>query len=87
MVFDLSGDTEYAGGDKAYDPEAFAILGEDPSKRDQYSKTFRKEDGLYEAVMYNSAIHYPGEDGSWIEVDNTLKAVKDDKGGTPVPDQ
>ena len=52
------------------------IVSEVKSKRDEYTKVYKKVDGSYTAVVSASPIHYK-ENGKWKDIDNSLleKAV------------
>ena len=52
-------------------PSEIPILFEDESKRDAYTKHFRKLDGSYEVSIYNEPVHYL-ENNEWKEIDNSL---------------
>ncbi len=55
-----------------YELDTSNIVGEIVEGREKYVKRFRLADGVNQAVVYDSAVHYPKEDGTWAEVDNTL---------------
>ena len=46
------------------------ILGEVESERTANSKTFYLSDGSYAVATYTEVIHYEGEDGSFVQIDN-----------------
>lgn len=52
------------------------IIGEIEEERDEYSKTFRLENGNKLLVEYSVPIHYKDDQENWLNYDNTLK---DDK--------
>ena len=52
------------------------IIGEVTEKRTEYSKEFLLSDGSMVAAVYADPIHYE-EDGTWQEIDNTLKVNKE----------
>ena len=56
--------------DEGEEPERPDIVGEEEALRGQGEKHFRLSDGTYLAATYGSPIHYLGEDGSWVEIDN-----------------
>ena len=56
-----------------------ALLEEDVAKRSAYEKHFRGENGRYTAFSYDEPIHKE-VNGKWVEVDNTLKTVRDETG-------
>jgi len=61
--------------------EGTHIVGEEESLRDEYSKTFQRDDGLYTTVMYAAPLHYLDETTEeWVEIDNTLKEETDEDG-------
>lgn len=49
------------------------IVGEEDALREESVKHFRLQDGGYMLVEYETAVHYQTADGSWEEIDNTLK--------------
>ena len=55
--------------------EPATILGENTSKRTEFSKEYRLSNGLNLAVVYPVAVHYQ-KDGQWEDIDTTL-TVKD----------
>ena len=62
--------TNEASNEITVEPE---IIGEDTSKREESVKHFRMSDGTFLAVSYSQPIHYRTENGSWQDIDNTLK--------------
>ena len=57
--------------------EAPALLYEDESRRDEYTKHFVMSDGTVNAVMYPEPVHYKGDENKkWEEIDNTLEYDK-----------
>ena len=52
------------------------IVAEDISKRSESEKHFRKQDGSYEVVLYDGAVHYKDGD-EWKDIDNSLDYDKD----------
>ena len=61
--------------------EGTHILGEDENLRDECSKTFQRDDGLYTTVMYARPLHYLDEKTEkWMEIDNTLQEEKNGRG-------
>ena len=52
-------------------------LNEEKDKRSEYSKTYQKENGMYEIKYYKEKIHYK-HNGEYIEIDNSLY-LKDNK--------
>ncbi len=48
------------------------IVGEDETRRDEYTKHFIMSDGSRRAVRYSQAVHYR-ENGKWTDIDNTLE--------------
>ena len=52
------------------------VLGEEISKRTEYSKDFLLSNGNHVVAVYADPIHYE-KDGSWREIDNTLKVSKE----------
>lgn len=52
------------------------ILGEIEKERDEYSKTFRLENGNKLLVQYSIPIHYKNSKDEWVNYDNTLKEEK-----------
>lgn len=53
--------------------EQSEILYEVEEKRDEYSKTYKRADGSYTAVVSSTPIH-TYENGEWKEINNTLEA-------------
>ncbi len=53
------------------------ILQEDEEKRESNVKHFILENKTYEAVVYDSPVHYL-EDGKWKDIDNSLAEVVDE---------
>ena len=51
--------------------EPATILGENTSKRTEFSKEYRLSNGLNLAVVYPDAVHYQ-KDGQWEDIDTTL---------------
>ncbi|MFA6801006.1 MAG: RHS repeat-associated core domain-containing protein [Acholeplasmataceae bacterium] len=47
------------------------IVGEDQTKRTENEKHFLKEDGSFEVVLYNGAVHYK-KDNEWLDIDNSI---------------
>jgi RHS repeat-associated protein len=66
----------------SYQLDSSDIVGEVIEKRDKYTKHFMMEDGTFQAVLYESAVHYQKGDGYWAEVDNTLIQSKDKAGNS-----
>ena len=74
-----------ADGDASYTNESFqpvdmsdavaadeiAVLGEDTSLREEFTKQYTLENGAKMAVVYPSAVHYE-ENGAWQDIDNRL---------------
>lgn len=56
-----------------------SILGEDTSKRTEFSKQFIRSDSSRLMVIYPEAVHYK-KGGKWQDIDNTLKQAKDSSG-------
>jgi YD repeat-containing protein len=56
------------------------IVGEVPDKRNKSTKVYRKDDGSFEAEIFNTAVHYQDSNGQWKEIDNSLIDGKDAKG-------
>ena len=50
------------------------IVGEVVDKRTEFSKEYKLSNGLHMTAVYPRAVHY-NSNGSWEEIDNTLKAV------------
>ena len=50
------------------------IAGEVVENRTRFSKEYALTNGLHMAVVYPEAVHYENN-GQWLEIDNTLKAV------------
>lgn len=48
------------------------IIDEVTTKREEYSKQFRLDDGSYMAVSYEQPVHFKAEKGKWIDYDNSL---------------
>ncbi|MCL2672132.1 MAG: DNRLRE domain-containing protein, partial [Clostridiales bacterium] len=61
--FSLSPELEYS-----------PLVGELTDERGESRKTFRRIDGLMEAVLYSNPVHFR-RDGQWETIDNTLEAV------------
>ena len=53
------------------------VLYEIPEKRDEYSKTYKKSNDTYTAVISASPVNYL-ENGEWVDIDNTLTAEQKD---------
>ena len=49
------------------------IVRELTERRSEYSKEYELDNGLNLAVVYSEPVHY-NENGTWKEIDNTLKA-------------
>ncbi|MHC1731936.1 MAG: DNRLRE domain-containing protein [Bacteroidales bacterium] len=56
------------------------IVGEVTDKRNKSTKVYRKDDGSFEAEIYDTAVHYQDSTGQWKDIDNSLVDAKDDKG-------
>ncbi len=56
--------------DAEKDTEA-EILYEVKEKRDEYTKVYKKSNGVYTAVMTEEPLHYL-DDGEWKEIDNSM---------------
>ena len=52
------------------------IVAEDSLRRSESEKHFRKQDGSYEVVIYDGAVHYQVGD-EWLDIDNTLTYEKE----------
>lgn len=65
--------------------KAIYALYEDSTLRDETTKHFRMSDGSYTAVSYPSAVHFLNKDGSFYEIDNTLKETVDGYKNTQNP--
>ena len=62
------------GGDlSAYDYRDADVMYEETGLREDCSKHFRMSDGSSIAVQYDTVIHYRDQDGSWTDIDNTLR--------------
>ena len=64
---------------QAAEAETYAdaiVLGEIVEDRTEYSKDFLLSNGTHVAAVYADPIHYE-KDGSWQEIDNTLKLSKE----------
>ena len=48
------------------------IVDEVTTKREEYSKQFRLDDGSFMAVSYEQPVHFKDEKGKWIDYDNSL---------------
>lgn len=48
------------------------IIRELEEKRNENTKYFLKNDGTYEAVLYEDPVHYL-KDGKWADIDNSLE--------------
>ena len=53
------------------------ILYEDTQKRDAYTKVYKKSDGSYTAMVSSTPLHFQ-QDGTWVDIDNTLTAATQD---------
>ena len=51
------------------------ILSEEASKREEYVKHFRMSDGTYQAVQYETPVHFENNN-EWVEYDNTLEETE-----------
>ena len=51
------------------------ILSEEASKREEYVKHFRMSDGTYQAVQYETPVHFE-KNNEWVEYDNTLEETE-----------
>lgn len=86
FLFQLLPETALAAdGDASYTNESFqpvdmsdavaadeiAVLGEDTSLREEFTKQYTLENGAKMAVVYPSAVHYE-ENGAWQDIDNRL---------------
>ncbi len=58
--------------DKPLDLSEVEILSEDISGRGKNEKHFRLSDGSFIAVQYDEPVHYRGEEGEWLEIDNSV---------------
>ena len=79
-------DEEIAAENAAWEPDSGEIpysplVGELNEERQQNSKTFLREDGAREMVVYSYAVHYD-DDGEWKDIDNSLYAVTMEDGST-----
>ncbi|WP_052085817.1 DNRLRE domain-containing protein [Clostridium sp. HMP27] len=54
------------------------IVGEVKEKREKNVKYFFKDNGTYEAAIYNTPVHYL-ENGVWKDIDNSLVEEKDEE--------
>ena len=63
---------EAASAEPAQDAE---IVSEVPSGRDAYQKEFLLSNGQRMLAVYSTAVHYQ-ENGQWEEIDNTLRAER-----------
>ncbi|MBE6067564.1 MAG: DNRLRE domain-containing protein, partial [Clostridium lundense] len=54
------------------------IVGEVKEKREKNIKYFFKDNGTYEAAIYNTPVHYL-ENGVWKDIDNSLVEEKDEE--------
>ncbi len=59
-------------GNYNIDKKDIPIVAEDTSRRAENEKHFRKQDGSYEVVLYDGAVHYQDGD-EWLDIDNTLE--------------
>lgn len=50
------------------------LVGEETERRGEYTKHFRRGDGLVEAVTYPYPVHIEQE-GEWVDIDNRLELV------------
>ena len=57
--------------------ETAEILYEDTQKRDAYTKVYKKSDGSYTAMVSSTPLHFQ-QDGTWVDIDNTLTAATQD---------
>ena len=55
------------------------IIGELTDKRDQYTKTFLRDDNTQVAIVSAQPLHYK-ENGKWVDIDNTLVSATDKDG-------
>ena len=71
-IIAYSAANDFSGNQKlAYSP----LVGEDLTGRGESARSFRRADGITEAVMYSMAVNYL-EQGEWKAIDNTLDLVK-----------
>lgn len=49
------------------------VLHEEESLREASVKHFRLDDGSYIAIGYETPVHYQADDGTWVDIDNTLE--------------
>ena len=52
--------------------EPTRIVEEVPSKRTEFTKEFKLNNGLHMVAVYPEAVHFETEDGQWEDIDNTL---------------
>ncbi len=71
-----NGGVDYSGVSE----EDSYIIGEDPEKRDRFTKHFLTESGNYMAAVYEDPVHYL-ENEKWEEIDNTLQLSSEGEGG------
>ena len=62
------------------DEHASLIIGELPELREESVRHFRREDGLYVAVMYSQPVHVLSEDGTWEDIDATFLFEENEDG-------
>lgn len=48
-----------------------------PEQRDEFSTTYRNPDGTWSVQLSSMPVHYRGEDGKWLRVDNTVVKTAD----------
>ncbi len=77
MVFNLLPLSSFAqgNGSDSYADNSYERLGEVfevEELREETVKHFRLEDGSYIAAQYNGPVHYLGENGVWLDIDNSL---------------
>ncbi len=65
----VENNAEFLETDEQHSPY---VLGEIISERTATSKTFRMSDGICVVAGYESAVHFPAENGEWQDYDNTL---------------
>lgn len=76
-ALEMTNDTLAESSEDAY-TEALQnekILFEETTLREESIKHFRLENGTYLAVSYDAPVHYRGENGKWIDFDNTLRPM------------
>lgn len=54
------------------------VLYEETEKREENVKHFRMDNGTVKAVQYSSPVHFE-KNGTWVDYDNTLNEVDEDK--------